>query len=81
MNEHKSRLKSFQLHQILCTENTKADCLAWINTDWRKLLLEYFHEGTLPAYKNEAARFKSRANRLTLQGGIIYKPNSSQPYL
>ncbi|KAL0451501.1 UNVERIFIED_CONTAM: hypothetical protein Slati_1128200 [Sesamum latifolium] len=68
INELRSMLKSFQLHRIPRTKNTKANYLARLVSSLADCNTRTITEGTLPAEEKEVARF-------TLLGGILYKHN------
>ncbi|KAL0458552.1 UNVERIFIED_CONTAM: hypothetical protein Slati_0482400 [Sesamum latifolium] len=50
--------------------------------DCRTLVIKWLEEGCLPDTRWEAARFKARAIRFLIQGGVLYKKNPvHNPYL
>uniref|UniRef100_A0A2N9E2N4 RNase H type-1 domain-containing protein n=1 Tax=Fagus sylvatica TaxID=28930 RepID=A0A2N9E2N4_FAGSY len=50
-------------------------------TTWMLPIIRYLKEGTLPADRAEAHKFRIRASRFQLLGGILYKMGFSKPHL
>jgi hypothetical protein len=61
----------------------KASELATIEevSDWRKELMEYLENGTLPSEKKYAVQLKMRAGRFTVVNGTLYKRGFTLPLL
>ena len=50
-------------------------------SDWRKELIDYLENGTLPAEKKSAVQLKMKAGRFTVLSGTLYKRGFTLPLM